>query len=55
MFVSAFRREGYSYSINWFKLSLIIFSKLGESISIWQDGQVVTLTPEQIPPINLDH
>ncbi len=25
--------------------------KLGESISIWQDGQVVTLTPEQIPPL----
>ncbi|HLP87658.1 MAG TPA: hypothetical protein VK184_03495 [Nostocaceae cyanobacterium] len=29
--------------------------KLGEAISIWQDGQVVTLTPEQILPINLDH
>ncbi|MEH2248036.1 hypothetical protein [Nostoc sp.] len=26
--------------------------KLGESISIWQDGQVVTLTAEQIPPLN---
>ncbi|WP_414551781.1 hypothetical protein [Anabaena sp. CCY 0017] len=25
--------------------------KLGESISIWQDGKVVTLTPEQIPPL----
>jgi len=23
---------------------------LGESISIWQDGQVVTLTADQIPP-----
>jgi len=23
--------------------------KLGESISIWQDGKVVTLTAEQIP------
>ncbi|MDB9541125.1 hypothetical protein NWP22_09715 [Anabaenopsis tanganyikae CS-531] len=28
--------------------------KLGEAISIWQDGQVVTLTPEQIPPLNSD-
>ncbi|MBH8551760.1 hypothetical protein I8751_05090 [Nostocaceae cyanobacterium CENA357] len=28
--------------------------RLGESISIWQDGQVVTLTAEQIPPINSD-
>ena len=26
--------------------------KLGESISIWQDGQVVTLTAEQIPPLD---
>jgi hypothetical protein len=26
--------------------------KLGESISIWQDGQVVTLSPEQIPPLD---
>ncbi|MBD2565814.1 hypothetical protein ACEYW6_34740 [Nostoc sp. UIC 10607] len=26
--------------------------RLGESISIWQDGQVVTLTAEQIPPID---
>ncbi|MDF5708721.1 MAG: hypothetical protein PUP90_13925 [Nostoc sp. S4] len=25
--------------------------RLGESISIWQDGQVVTLTAEQIPPL----
>ena len=24
--------------------------KLGESISIWQDGKVVTLSAEQIPP-----
>ncbi len=28
--------------------------RLGESISIWQDGQVVTLTAEQIPPLNSD-
>ncbi|MFO5495157.1 MAG: hypothetical protein ACLBM6_22070 [Cuspidothrix sp.] len=26
--------------------------KLGESISIWQDGQVVTSTAEQIPPLD---
>ncbi|MEH2144250.1 hypothetical protein [Nostoc sp.] len=26
--------------------------KLGESISIWQDGQVVTLTADQIPPLD---
>ena len=26
--------------------------RLGESISIWQDGQVVTLTAEQIPPFD---
>jgi hypothetical protein len=26
--------------------------RLGESISIWQDGQVVTLTAEQIPPLD---
>ncbi|MEH2394770.1 MAG: hypothetical protein V7K21_24990 [Nostoc sp.] len=26
--------------------------KLGESIRIWQDGQVVTLTAEQIPPLD---
>lgn len=25
--------------------------RLGESISIWQDNQVVTLTAEQIPPL----
>jgi len=25
---------------------------LGESISIWQDGQIVTLTAEQIPPLD---
>jgi hypothetical protein len=25
--------------------------KLGESISIWQDGKVVTLTAEEIPQI----
>jgi hypothetical protein len=24
--------------------------KLGKSISIWQDGQIITLTAEQIPP-----
>jgi hypothetical protein len=31
--------------------------KLGESISIWQDGQVVTLTAQQIPRLdtNLRH
>lgn len=28
--------------------------RLGESISIWQDGQVVTLTAEEIPSLNLD-
>ncbi|MGK7925921.1 MAG: hypothetical protein AB4290_11870 [Spirulina sp.] len=26
--------------------------RLGESISIWQDGKVVTLTADQIPPMN---
>ena len=26
--------------------------RLGESISIWQDGQVVTLTADQIPPLD---
>ncbi|MEH2327158.1 MAG: hypothetical protein V7K32_27075 [Nostoc sp.] len=26
--------------------------RLGESISIWQDGQVMTLTAEQIPPLD---
>ena len=25
--------------------------KLGESISIWKDGKVVTLTADQIPPL----
>ena len=25
--------------------------KLGESISIWQDGKVVTLTAEEIPQV----
>ena len=29
--------------------------KLGESISIWQDGQVITLTADQIPPLKLDN
>ncbi|MCC5622156.1 hypothetical protein [Nostoc sp. CHAB 5715] len=28
--------------------------RLVESISIWQNGQVVRLTAEQIPPLNLD-
>jgi hypothetical protein len=27
--------------------------KLGQSISIWQDGKVVTLTAEQISPIGI--
>jgi hypothetical protein len=26
--------------------------RLGESISIWQDGKVVTLTADQIPPLD---
>ncbi len=26
--------------------------KLGESISIWQDGKIITLTANQIPPLN---
>ncbi|MDF5739175.1 MULTISPECIES: hypothetical protein [unclassified Nostoc] len=26
--------------------------RLGESISIWQDGEVVTLTADQIPPLD---
>ncbi|ERT03562.1 hypothetical protein M595_5701 [Lyngbya aestuarii BL J] len=26
--------------------------KLGESISIWKDGKVVTLTADQIPPFS---
>jgi hypothetical protein len=25
--------------------------KLGQSISIWQDGKVVTLTADRIPPL----
>ena len=25
--------------------------RLGQSISIWQDGKVVTLTADQIPPL----
>lgn len=25
--------------------------RLGQSISIWKDGQVVTLTADQIPPL----
>ncbi len=29
--------------------------KLGESISIWQDGKIVTLTAENIPPLNQDN
>ncbi|BBD54055.1 hypothetical protein [Planktothrix agardhii] len=29
--------------------------KLGESISIWQDGKVVTLTAEEIPQISSDN
>ncbi len=26
--------------------------KLGQSISIWQDGQIITLTADQIPPLD---
>ena len=29
--------------------------RLGESISIWQDGKVITLTADQIPPLKLDN
>ena len=29
--------------------------KLGESISVWQDGKVVTLTAEEIPQIPSDN
>lgn len=29
--------------------------KLGESISIGQDGKVITLTADQIPPLKLDN
>ncbi|MFM9266579.1 hypothetical protein [Tychonema sp. BBK16] len=28
--------------------------KLGQSISIWQDGKVVTLSADQIPPLEKD-
>jgi hypothetical protein len=28
--------------------------RLGQSISIWQDGKVVTLTADQIPPLEPD-
>jgi hypothetical protein len=28
--------------------------KLGQSISIWQDGKVVTLTADQIPPLEIE-
>lgn len=28
--------------------------KLGESISIWKEGKVVTLTPDQIPPLYIN-
>jgi hypothetical protein len=27
--------------------------KLGESISIWEDGKVITLTADRIPPLKL--
>ncbi|MEG5136313.1 MULTISPECIES: hypothetical protein [unclassified Microcoleus] len=27
--------------------------KLGQSISIWQDGKVVTLSADQIPPLEV--
>ncbi|CAD5937995.1 MULTISPECIES: hypothetical protein [Planktothrix] len=29
--------------------------KLGESISVWQNGKVVTLTAEEIPQLPLDN
>jgi len=29
--------------------------KLGESISVWQNGKVVTLTAEEIPQISSDN
>lgn len=29
--------------------------KLGESISIWKDGKVVTLTADQIPPQQIEN
>ena len=28
--------------------------RLGESIVIWRDGEIVTLTADEIPPQNLD-
>lgn len=28
--------------------------KLGQSISVWQDGQIITLTANQIPPLDLE-
>ncbi len=28
--------------------------RLGESISIWQDGKVVTITADRIPPLEPD-
>lgn len=28
--------------------------RLGESIVIWRDGEIVTLTAEEIPPQNLE-
>ena len=28
--------------------------RLGESIVIWRDGQIVTLTADEIPPQNLE-
>ena len=28
--------------------------RLGESIVIWRDGQIVTLTADEIPPQNVD-
>ncbi len=28
--------------------------RLGESICIWQDGKVVTITADRIPPLDLD-
>jgi hypothetical protein len=27
--------------------------KLGESIAVWQDGEVVVLTADQIPPLHI--
>ena len=28
--------------------------RLGQSISIWQDGKIITLTADQIPPLNAE-